>query len=325
MKPVLTLICALMATPVAADVNTVIESHILPGYAAFAQATETLAADAQVCGAEALRPAWNDAFDAWLGVSHLRFGPAEQDGRSVTIAFWPDPRGATPKALDTLFADQDPIINTPEGTTQISVAARGLFALEYLLYDPEFAEDTPYGCALIRALTTDLAAIARHIDDEWKGGYATTLRTAGRAGNTTFLSDREADQALFTALLTGLEFTADQRLGRPMGEFDRPRPARAEAWRSDRSQRNVVLSLRALSDLAHHLTGGAVNTDAALNHAIALASALNDPALAGVSDPSGRLKLEIVQQAVHAARDAAVAEIGPSLGVSAGFNSADGD
>jgi hypothetical protein len=44
-----------------------------------------------------------------------------------------------------------------------------------------------------------------------------------------------------------------------------------------------------------------------------------------VADPSGRLRIEIVQQSVRAARDAALAEIGPSLNVSAGFNSADGD
>jgi len=329
-RPVLSLILALAASPVAAGVDDAIDAHILPGYAAFAQATAVLNDAAGDCSADALRPAWNDAFDAWMGVSHLRFGPVEQDGRSVIMAFWPDERGVTPRALAALIADAGPIIETPAGTAQISVAARGLFALEYLLYDPQFAGadsgTSAYGCALVQALTLDLATVAAEVDDEWRETYAATLRTAGDEGNATYLSDREATQALFTSLLTGLEFTADQRLGRPMGTFDRPRPMRAETWRSERSQRNVVLSLRALSDLARHLSdGSAPLAEAALLRAVGLAEALDDPAFAGVVDPSGRLKVEVVQQAVRAARDAALAEIAPSLGVSAGFNSADGD
>jgi hypothetical protein len=179
---------------------------------------------------------------------------------------------------------------------------------------------------LVKALSTDLAAIAEQVNNAWQTSYATTLRAAGADTNATYLSEREAQQALFTALLSGLEFTADQRLGRPLGSFQRPRPTRAEAWRSGRSQHNVVLSLRALSDLARHLSNDNAHlTDAALTRAIDLAEGLNDPAFSGVSEPSSRLKIEILQQAVHAARDAALAEIGPSLGVSAGFNSADGD
>ncbi|MFZ3584580.1 imelysin family protein [Loktanella sp. DJP18] len=327
MKHVLTLTLAFAATSVMADIDATIDDHILPGYAAFADATMALDdAAASTCAPDVLRPAWQAAFDAWLGVSHLRFGPVEQDGRAVIIAFWPDTRGATPKALASLFADADPIIATAEGTTQISVAARGLFALEYLLYDPQFADPGTYGCGLIQSLAADLATVADQVDSAWQGDYATTLRTAGAAENATYLNDREARQALFTALLTGLEFTADQRLGRPLGTFERPRPTRAEAWRSERSARNVILSLTALSDLARTLTDdGAPQTVAAMLRAITLAENLDDPSFSGVSDPTGRLKVEILQQAVHTARDAALAEIGPSLGVSAGFNATDGD
>ena len=38
------------------------------------------------------------AFDAWMGVQHLRFGPSEVDGRSLSIAFWPDPKGSGARA-----------------------------------------------------------------------------------------------------------------------------------------------------------------------------------------------------------------------------------
>jgi predicted lipoprotein len=275
---------------------------------------------------DAVRPAWNDTFDAWMAVSHLKFGPIEQDGASVIVAFWPDERSATPKALARLIADQDPIIDTATGTAQISVAARGIYALEYLLYDPQFDQAVDYGCALIRALTADLATIAARVDQDWQDGYAETMRTAGAAGNQTYLSDNEATQALFTALLAGLDFDVEQRLARPLGTFDRPRPNRAEAWRSGRSQRNIALSLQGLADLARQLTdGNAPITDAAMTRAIELAEGLDDPILAGVDNPSKRLKIEIVQQAITTAYDAVLGEIGASLGVSAGFNSADGD
>lgn len=326
MKPFVSIILALAATPVIAGIDDAIDAHILPGYATFAHTTAALNDTAADCSADTLRPAWNEAFDAWMGVSHLRFGPVEQDGRSVIVAFWPDERGTTPRALAALINDNDPIIETPEGTAQISVAARGLFALEYLLYDSQFADTGIYGCALVQALTLDLATVAAEVNNAWREAYATTLRTAGAPENATYLSDREAKQVLFTALLTGLEFTADQRLGRPMGTFERPRPTRAEAWRSERSQRNVVLSLQALSDLARHLSdGSAPLTEAAMARATGLTEDLEDPAFAGVAEPGRRLKVEVVQQAVRAARDAALTEIGPSLGVSAGFNSADGD
>jgi predicted lipoprotein len=327
MKSALSLIAALAASPAFAGVEEVVDAHILPGYAALeASAADLRDIAAADCTPDAVRPAWNDTFDAWMAVSHLKFGPIEQDGASVIVAFWPDERSATPKALARLIADQDPIIDTATGTAQISVAARGIYALEYLLYDPQFDQAVDYGCALIRALTADLATIAARVDQDWQDGYAETMRTAGAAGNQTYLSDNEATQALFTALLAGLDFDVEQRLARPLGTFDRPRPNRAEAWRSGRSQRNIALSLQGLADLARQLTdGNAPITDAAMTRAIELAEGLDDPILAGVDDPSQRLKIEIVQQAITTAYDAVLGEIGASLGVSAGFNSADGD
>ncbi|MFD2739159.1 imelysin family protein [Sulfitobacter aestuarii] len=317
----------LLTGPARADVSTLIDRQILPGYAAFAEETHVLAQTAVAdCSRRSLRPSWNATFDAWLRVSHLNFGPVAEQGRSVIVAFWPDSRGATPATLARLIADADPIIESAAGTAQISVAARGLFALEYLLYDPRFTEGGQYTCDLIRALTSDLADVAEHIDTAWQKEFAETLRSAGAAGNSTYLTPREAQQALFTALVTGLEFNADQRLGRPMGSFERPRPKRAEAWRSARSLRNVTLSLAALRDLAAGLLDAPTPaTDAAFERAIRLVAALEDPTFAEVATPQGRVRVEALQQAIHGARDAVLEEIGPELGVSAGFNAADGD
>lgn len=318
----------LLAAPAHAGVDAAITDHILPGFTEFSNAANALSdVAAQDCTAQAVAPAYQEAFDAWMGISHLTFGPLEDQGRALAIAFWPDKRGMVRSTVARLVAEQDAATATAEDFAEVSVAGRGLFALEYLLFDPDFAGYVAgnYSCELVQAVSADLARMAAETRADWSG-YATTLQTAGEAGNTTYLTEKEAAQELFTALVTGLEWTADQRLGRPMGSFDRPRPERAEARRSGRSLRNVILSVEALEDLARSLANGPIpETEAAFATALDLARDLDDPVLAGVADPAGRLKVEILQQHIKTAKTNAAAEIGPQFGVAAGFNATDGD
>ena len=318
----------LLATPLStepaqADVAGALRDHILPGYAGFADATAALAGAAEgSCDPAVLRPAWNDAFDAWMAVSHLHLGPVEEGGRGLAIAFWPDPKGLGWKHQQALMTG-DPAVLEPESFADQSVAARGFFALERLLYP---AADLPADpCPLIRATTADLARIAAEVQAGWQDGFADVLLTAGAEGNTTYLTGGEARQALFTQLATALEFDADQRLGRPLGTFDRPRPERAEAVASGRSLRNLVLSLQALRGFTLALSPDLPKSTAAFDRAIAQAEALDDPVFAGVADPSGHLKVEILQQSIRSLRQVVLAELGGQLGVTVGFNSADGD
>ncbi|MEO0388878.1 MAG: peptidase M75, partial [Pseudomonadota bacterium] len=55
------------------------------------------------------------------------------------------------------------------------------------------------------------------------------------------------------------------------------------------------------------------------------ANALDDPVFAGVTDPPGRLRVEVLQQSVDAIRQVLRQEVGPTLGITAGFNALDGD
>jgi predicted lipoprotein len=318
----LVLILGLLAPPVLADVPEVVVGHIRPGYARLAAAAADLAA-LDTCDPAVLQPAFHAAFDAWMGVAHLHLGPVEQDGRALAIAFWPDPKSLGAKAQRGLMTG-DPAALSPDRFAEQSVAARGLTGLERLLYPTTPPPADP--CPLIRATTLDLARMTAEVAGEW-GPFGDLLITAGQPGNATYLTGTEARQALFTQLATGLEFIADQRLGRPLGTFDKPRPERAEARPSGRSMRNVALSLAALRDMAAALDPASAKTLAAFDKAIALAARLqaDDPALQGVADPQSRLKVEILQQAVRAIRDTALAEIGPALGVGVGFNSQDGD
>ncbi|PWE28796.1 signal peptidase [Maritimibacter sp. 55A14] len=326
--PVLTLLLAL-APAAQAGIDAALDRHVLPRTAAFAGATGALAATAEDdCTAAALRLEYQAAFDAWMGIAHLRLGPLEENGRALAIGFWPDKRGMVGDAVARLLAARDPAVGNPDDFAGVSVAARGLFALERLLYEPDLSDYGPdaYACVFSRAIARDLARMGTAIAREWSGGFAEAMRRPGKTGEAIFLNRREAAQALFTALVTGLEFNADQRLGRPMGSIDRPRPERAEARRSGRPLRNVILSLEALHELGQGLGDGAMpETDAAFATALETARELDDPLFADAGTPSGRLKLEILQQRIEAAADAARREIGPALGVSAGFNATDGD
>ena len=306
-----------------ADVAAVVRDHALPGYARLTAATAQLADAAEMsCTNEALAPAFHTAFDAWMGVQHLHLGPVEEEGRGLAIAFWPDPKMLGLKAQRALLAG-DPARLEPEEFAEQSVAARGLMGLERLLWPTEPWEGET--CPLIRATARDLARLAREVEAGWRQGYADQILTAGQPDNELFLSGAEARQAIFTVIVTGLEEIRDKRIGRPLGTFDRPAPERAEARASGRSLRNVTLELAALRQMVVALTEDAPKTVTALDAALETAEGLGDPVFAGVATPSGRLKVEILQQAVDRAREAALQELGPALGVALGFNAADGD
>ncbi len=305
-----------LATPAAADTTAVVQDHIRPGFTAFAEAAQTLAA-LDSCDPATLRPAFHATWDAWMQVAHLGLGPAEEDGRGLAVLFWPDPKGSGWKAQRALLATPP----TAEAMAQQSVAARGLPALERLLYPAETLPTDP--CPLIQATADDLAATATALDVAW-GPYGDLLMTAGQPGNDRFLKPGEATQILFTQLATGLDSLADRRIGRPLGTFDTPRPDLAEAHASARSVRNITLQLTALQGLASGLDADSPKTKAAFDHAIALAAGV-DPDIDRISDSQAWLKLEILQQAVRTTRETVIAELGPALGVELGFNAGDGD
>ena len=327
---------AICLTPLAANAQSiaddVVTGHILPRFEALADTTARLATvasdDCDPVSAD-LRAAYGTAFDAWVSASHLRFGPTEVDERAFALAFWPDSRGATPRALSALIADEDPIATDPDSYADASIAARGFYALEFLRYDDTImsAGDPAYRCTLIQTVTGDIAATSNVILSDWQTRYTDEMLNPG--ADAAYRSEDEVLQELLKSLSTGLQFTSDTRLGRPLGTFDQPRPTRAEAYRSGKSASHVLLSLAALNDLATRLAATddelAETLNAEFSAAADQVAALNDPVFAGVANPQSRLRVEIAQQAIDAIRTIVVDDLGPTLGVAAGFNALDGD
>jgi predicted lipoprotein len=315
-----------------AVVNSIVADHILPRFEGLADSTNAFAEMAlQDCNSTsvALRAAYGDAFDAWISASHLRFGPTEVDDRAFALAFWPDSRGATPRTLTNLLTEQDPIASSAQDYAQVSIAARGFYAMEFLLYDEKLMSEggQGYHCQLVQTISADMAATSQGILEDWKSDYASKLQNPEPTG--VYRSEAEALQELLRSLSAGLQFTSETRLGRPLGTYDRPRATRAEARRSGRSSHHVTLSLTALQDLASRLAVGnadlTAHLDKGFERALSQLSKLDDPIFAGVSVPQTRIKIEVVQQSIETIRSTVREELGPTLGVAAGFNSLDGD
>lgn len=311
--------------------DDVIDGHILPRYTALAATANVLSIEAnQTCDVAdpALRTAYSNAFDAWVGVSHLRFGPSEAENRAFALAYWPDTRGVTPRSLTQLITSEDKAGRDPELFPDVSIAARGYYALEFLMYDASISAlgDDAYRCDLLQTITADIATTTAAINDDWRT-YAELMKNPSQGA--VYRDDLDVIQELYKALTTGLEFTANTRLGRPLGTFDRPRPARAEARRSERSARHIEIALVTLRDLSRRLSADHPNTHAVLDgdyvRALERLDDLADPTLAGVSDPMIRFRIEALAQLITQIDTQTAGLLGPALGVSAGFNALDGD
>lgn len=211
----LAILFAVLTTPAFADVDAVLNDHIAARYATLAEAAQKLAETAAAdCTPAAVLPAYHAAYDAWIGISHIQFGPVEDQGLALAMAYWPDPKDSTAKAIARLSTDTDPAVNDPADFAQVSAAAQGFTALERVLIEDQ--PDATYACALTQAIATGLATKSAQLANDWPD-FATLMSTAGVDGNTRFQSPQEAQRALYTALSSGLEFVEDQRLGRPLG------------------------------------------------------------------------------------------------------------
>lgn len=316
-----------------AVVDRVLAEAVLPAVASFASTTQALSEAAKAdCTpqSDALLAAWNGAMDAWFGIQDLRFGPLEDGARRQVIAYWPDNAGHRPRALSRILSGQDPILKTPEKYEGESVSARGLYALETMLYDPDFNAYTAAdpGCALVQAAAADLANTGAKLQAAWSNDFVETMQSAGSAKNARFFDAAEVRQVIFTALIVSLHFDIEERLGLPMGSFDKPRPLRAEGRLSQRSQRNLELSLAGHEALARAMLPEgkeALGTMEDFERARFMAKNLGDADFASVATPAGRFKLESLQTALTLLRTTANAELSAALDVRMGLNALDGD
>lgn len=313
-------------------VERAIEGYVLPRLATFSAAADDLRRSTTACGADEaeLQAAYHETFDAWVNVSHVRMGPSEENDAAFAIAFWPDPKGFTRKSLRALIDARDTVVGDPTAFAEVSIAARGLLALERMLFDPAFTKpEDGYRCELIEAISRDLSKLAQGIETGWRNSHANVLR--GLDGDKTYGDSKQVVQALYAAMKTGLEFTLTARIERPLGLDSRARPNRAEAWRSDRSNRNIQLNLIALEAMFEHLFAQHMPEQAAsiirseFYSIRRQADTMPAPLRSMVTEPLGRGKVITLRFALVGMLEQMEGLLRPALGLSLSFNTLDGD
>lgn len=330
------------------------QNHIIPRYERLSRTTGALADAARpFCAGDghvapsSLGARFHDAMDAWMGVQHLRFGPAELFMRAQRLYFWPEARGRFGEAVRDLLAASEPDGITARRLPDASVAVQGLPAVELLLYS---GKELSAGngkdakpCTLLVALTANIHDMAAGIVGDWRGGnidFAHTFTTSGR-DNPYYATHRDATLALFKSLYGGLQLIADVKLKPVVGEkIATARPRLAEASLSGRAMRNIVVNLEALQALYVGEAGPGLATlvrdhgndpklDPLMQRAFGMtletARSIDRPLGDAVTDPALRPVVEKLLTQVLALKQIVRTRLAAALDVAVGFNALDGD
>lgn len=319
-------------------VHGLVDDSVIPAYRRFEQATGRLSeALDRACASGELdngpvRTAFAEAWLAWAGARHVAKGPVTYFDRLFRIEFWPDTRNRISRGLSELRAEG----GTPEIAAAV-VAVQGFPALERLIYAGEGASD----CFIARPIADNLHTIAAEILTDWTEGdspFRTVLVQPG-TGAGVYFTYAESLAALMTGAISSLEGVLRLRLKRPLGDgLGKPRPRRAEAWRSGLSMDLIRADLAAVADF---YGGDGRGLDEALRETgeIELADLMTKafrltretatkiylPLAEAVTDPAAVKDLDELVIQVSALKALMVQRVGPALGISAGFNALDGD
>ena len=203
-------------------VQTTLEQHILPHFAALRTAAAQLPEDvASTCrtgddGArEKLTTGFRNTVLAWAGVSFVRFGPMSVDSRRERLSFWPDPRGIVNRQLRQVLASSDMAV--ADSITKQSAAVQGLPALEVLIEDRDVplgpAPQSVFRCKLAEAIAVNISHIAEDIDTDWTkpGGWKDKMLRPG-SDNEIYKEPQDAASELVKTLLTGFQLIADSEI-----------------------------------------------------------------------------------------------------------------
>ncbi|HEY3500094.1 MAG TPA: imelysin family protein [Polyangiaceae bacterium] len=198
---------------------------------------------------EAARSAWWTARAPWKRAEVFAFGPYSEEPQRIgpKIDFWP----ARPETIEGVLEDDFEL--DPEAIEDLGAPAKGLPALEYLLYapdaDPVALFGDPRRGEYVRALAQDLVARAREIHDAWAPeheNFLNELVDAGRS-STRFMNLNAALGEIVNRIGYTLENDRLEKLAPALGDTSdgTPQPDRLESTYSGRS----------LEDLRDNLAG----------------------------------------------------------------------
>lgn len=218
---------------------TLARAYLAPRYESLAGEARDLAASAaRVCaspGAEALQAArsdWKRTALSLRRVSPLPFGPVLESRMLRKIDFWPT-RAAQIEASIVKFGAAEVRLD------RVGVTAKGLPALEYLLFDPVRAgiNEDAAACAYASWVARELSEAVAPVSKEWMN-WADSLADAEPEVEKQLLVDG------VNILIGSVEVLRTKFLEKPL-QSSSPTPA-FDAWRSGESVASMQASFDAL-------------------------------------------------------------------------------
>ncbi|MCG5482566.1 MAG: hypothetical protein KK482_02475 [Sinorhizobium meliloti] len=329
-----------------------VDGFIIPGYRDLAEATNALSeASAGLCKSpsettlEAARSAFSSVVERWSAIEIIRLGPALEQNRFERFLFYPDRKSTGLKQVQAILAKKDESATSPETLKGKSVAVQGLGALEFVLYgtgaEVLSGKEGDFRCRYGLAVSQNLRSIAGELLAAWEkpDGIQAAWKEPG-PGNPLFRDNREAATELLGVLVHSVEMIKDQRLrpfyaGTVHGTPDRGRPKLAIYWRSANTMPAISANLGGLQRLFD--TAGmesllpadsrsiAGSIDFLFKALIAATDGIEGPIEDALADEKQRAKLDFIALNTADLLDRLNREFGGSIGLGAGFSSADGD
>lgn len=192
---------------------------------------------AESCKAsDQVKAAFHDSYDAWLGVADFQLQPLGDGRQSMKIMFWPDNRNRGLKALLKLIKAKSPVIESAETFASQGVAVKGYPALEILLFDSRFTDESDaYRCALKRVISQQLIRDIEQSYQSWKKFVPDNLQLFEQGRNAF---NTELFNAMYQAIVNSLEFQSEMRLSLPYNRLKKNQKV-AQGIRSGRVEHTI--------------------------------------------------------------------------------------
>jgi len=205
--------------------------------AALAEATARHCATAGADPAPA-RKAWQTTRADWEVTAAFAFGPVVAQMQAGPLDFWP-------VRTDTIEARllEAPATIDAAWLDGLGTSAKGMPALEYLLFAGPLLADTPR-CAYATALAADIARRSDELATGWET-EAEDLRTAGADGSA-YASEQAGLDAVVNATIENLYRMVKDKLDRPLGNLtgSDPDPLLLESRFSGTTRDDLEANLR---------------------------------------------------------------------------------
>ena len=322
-----------------------VEKVYQPGFERFSQVSaQFLSAAQESCQSPSadslveLQTRFAATVAAFSSVELYRIGPMLEGNRQNRLFYWPDKRHVGERQLRELLADEAASQLSAEAVSGKSVTLQGLPALERLLYGKSTTQhlaqisDTP-DCRVVEAIADNLHTMAMSLNQGWQNDTGLVQSMVEPTSDSDhFRNDDEVLRSLVTQIIVAIDVVLDRKIAALTDEDAGLQ--QAPLWRSGQTLSMIqsnLNSVRALSVDTGLAGVGELDNELGFEFRSAdelLQKLLELPAL---TDDKGKLSdeaqslLRTLTAVVGGIKTTLNDRFTAALGISAGFNSEDGD